>query len=182
MARSRTVLIAVALLSTSLLAAPAGAVVSGAIAHPTGADDVIVRIVHSENGWGGVYSDAFNVTVYGDGRVVIVPPTAASTPPLPEATVLRVTEAGIQRLLRAARAAGLLRTTDYGQAGVTDQGTSRIEVAATGTTHTDDVYALLLPEADRGLTGAQRLHRRRLRTFVHRAADADFYGDTLVTI
>lgn len=119
--------------------------------------------------------------MYGDGRIVIVPPSTSTAPPLPEAIVVRVSEDGIQRLLRGARTAGLLRTTDYGEAGVTDQGTSVIDVDAAGRTRTVDVYALLLPEGDRGLSRAQRLHRRALRGFLHDAADPDFYEGTVIT-
>jgi hypothetical protein len=153
-----------------------------AIPHPTGPDDVVIHIEHSPNGWGGEYPEGSGVTVYGDGRVVIVPPSGAGgdDPPLPEATVLRVTEDDIQKLLRAAKRAGLLRDADYGEAGVTDQGTSVFEVT-TGATHTASVYALLLEEGDRGLTRKQRAHREALRAFAHDAVDPDFYEGTLDT-
>ena len=170
----------VVLLGTLVGVAGGTALAARQIPHATGADDVILRIEHEKNGWGGEYRDAYDVTAYGDGRIVIVPPSTAAAPPLPGATGLYVSEAGVQRLLRAARAAGLLRATDYGDAGVTDQGTSHIEATTAGRTQRTDVYALLLREGDRGLTRAQRVHRSRLRAFVHDAADPAFYDDTVI--
>lgn len=154
-----------------------------AIPHPTGPDDVVLHIEHSPNGWGGEYADGSGVTVYGDGRIVIVPPSGAGThdPPLPEATVLRVTEDGIQKVLRAAKRAGLLRGADYGEAGVTDQGTSVFEITTAGEPSTTSVYALLLEEGDRGLTRKQRANRVALRELARGAADPDFYEGTRFT-
>lgn len=150
------------------------------IPHPSAPDAVVLHVEHSPNGWGGEYPEGAGVTVYGDGRIVIVPPSGAdsSAPPLPEATVLHVTEEGIQKVLRAAKRAGLLRGADYGEAGVTDQGTSVFEVT-TSDTSTISVYALLLEEGDRGLTRKQRANREALREFAHDAADADFYESSL---
>jgi hypothetical protein len=153
------------------------------IPHPTGPGDVVIHIEHSPNGWGAEYAEGSTVTVYGDGRIVIVPPSGPGSdgPPLPEATVLRVTEDGIQKVLRAARRAGLLQSTDFGEPGVTDQGTSVIDVTTTGEPRTTSVYALLLEEGDRGLTRTQRANRAALRDFAGRAADPDFYERTLST-
>jgi len=153
------------------------------IPHRSGPDDVVLHIEHSPNGWGGEYPEGSGVTVYGDGRIVIVPPSGAGggTPPVPEATVLHVTEDGIQKILRAARRAGLLRHVDYGEANVTDQGTSQFVVTTAGAPDTTTVYALLLEEGDRGLTRSQRTHREALRELAHDASDPDFYEGTLVT-
>jgi hypothetical protein len=84
----------------------------------------------------------------------------------------------VQRALRAARKAGLLRTKvrDYGDAGVSDQGTTTVEVHAGGVDHTISVYALLLEDGDRGLTARQQRARRALRAFVDKVTRASFYG------
>ncbi len=150
------------------------------IPHPTGPDDVVLRIESDRNGWGGEYEDGHDVTVYGDGRVVIVPPSDADGPDVPEATVLQVGEDGVQKILRGARRAGLLKATNYGEAGVTDQGSVTFEVTTAGEPRTTSVYALLLPEGDRGLPHKQQVLRQRLRTFVHHAADPEFYGTVIV--
>lgn len=154
-----------------------------AIPHPTAPDAVVIHIEHSPNGWGGEYPEGAGVTIYGDGRIVIVPPSGAGRngPPLPEATVLHVTEDGIQRALRAAKRAGLLRDTDYGEAGVTDQGTSVFEITTQGEPRITSVYALLLEEGDRGLTHKQRANREALRQLSHDVTDADFYERTSST-
>jgi hypothetical protein len=145
------------------------------IPHPTGPDDVVIRIDSDRNGWGGEYDDGHDVTVYGDGRVVIVPPSDRDGPDVPEATVLHVGEDGVQKILRAARRAGLLKATDYGEAGVTDQGSVAFEVTTSGEPRITSVYALLLPQGDDGLPPKQQVLRQRLRTFVHRASNPEFY-------
>lgn len=151
------------------------------IPHPTGPDDVVIRIETDRNGWGGEYEDGHDVTVYGDGRVVIVPPSDADGPEVPEATVLQVGEGGVQKILRAARRAGLLKATDYGEAGVTDQGSVTLEVTTSGEPRVTSVYALLLPQGDDGLPHKQQVLRQRLRTFVHRASNPAFYGTVATT-
>jgi hypothetical protein len=151
----------------AVLAPVAGA--SRPIPHPRGASDVVLRIHHDRNGWGAEYPDGVDVTVYGNGTVVIRRPGASDDAP-PEPERVHVDEAGLQRLLREARKAGLLRDTDYGEAMVTDQGTSTITIDAGGDRRTVRVYALLLPDGDRGLTRDQREARGALRRFVHFAA------------
>jgi hypothetical protein len=164
------VLVGGALASTTIPAAAA----APAIPHPTGASSVVVSIVHEPNGWGADYDDGFDVLVFGDGRVVISPPASGDVlaPTLRE---FRVSERGLQRLLRAARRAGLLTKTNFGDAGVTDQGTSEIRVVAAGKARTFLVYALLLEDGDRGLPSRQRDARQALRRFVHNAARRSFY-------
>ena len=139
------------------------------ITHPTGADVVVFHTESSRNMWGGVYRDATDVTVSGDGRVVYG-----------DGSEVLVTERGLQRLLRGARAAGLLDDTDFGQAGVTDQGTTVVDVNASGDIHTADIYALELREGDRGLPRAQASARRHLRRFLHSVGDPSYWGGTLI--
>jgi len=151
-----------------------GASTAGAAApipYPTDPDAVILRVESSPNGWGGEYPDGSNVTLYADR--VSIDPVEADAP-----DVFEIDEATVQRALRAARKAGLLRTKvrDYGEAGVTDQGTTVVEVHAGGVDRTFSVYALLLEEGDRGLTAQQQRARRALRAFIDKVTHAAFYG------
>ena len=164
----RATVVIVALATVLALAAPAHA---APIDHPTDADAVILRVESTPNGFGAEYPDSSTTTLYAD-RVAIDP---AGTD---EASVFEVDEAAVQRALRAVRRVGLLRTKerDYGEAGVTDQGTTAVEVHAGGVDRTTEVYALLLEEGDRGLTARQQRARRELRAFVDKVTQASFYG------
>jgi len=132
---------------------------SGTIAHPTGANDVVLHTETSDNYWGGTYPDAVTFTLYGDGRLVVGATDALTVYPL--------TEAQVQQVLHDAQHVGLLGGTDYGDPLVTDQGTTTVEVHAGGVDRTYDLYALELVEGDRGLPPAQREARRALRAFLH---------------
>jgi hypothetical protein len=94
--------------------------------------------------------------MFGDGRVVF-----------DNGTERQWSERRVQRFLRDAREVGLLGDTDYGDATVTDQGTTTVEVHAAGVDRTHHIYALELPEGDRGLLREQRQARRELRRFLH---------------
>jgi hypothetical protein len=126
------------------------------IEHPTGSDDVVFHTDTERNGWGGEYPNAVRYTVYGDGRVVF-----------DDGTERQWSERRLQRFLRDARDVGLLGDTDYGEATVTDQGTTTITVHAGGVDRTRHIYALELSEGDRGLPREQREARRELRRFLH---------------
>jgi hypothetical protein len=175
--RSMLAAAVLAVLVGAAVAVPAGAEHPGRIAHPirhpiphpTGADVVIFHTETSRNSWGGEYPDAVDVTVFGDGRIGFG-----------DGEELRVTERGLQRLLRGARDAGLLDDTDFGDAGVTDQGTTTVAVTTDAGARTVEVYALELPEGDRGLPKAQRAARRELRRLLH-SLDASFWVGTLLT-
>ena len=113
--------------------------------------------------------------MYGDGRVVIQRPVGVPGDLAPEPLVLQAGQAGVERALHAAMHAGLYADTDYGQAGVTDQGTSAIDVATDAVQQHTAVYALLLVDGDHGLTPAQQRARHHLRRFLHRVADPTFF-------
>jgi len=149
---------------------PAGGATPTRIAHPTEAGVVIFHTESSPNIWGGVYRDATDVTVFGDGRAVYG-----------DGSQVRVSERGLQRLLRGARAAGLLNDTDFGQVGATDQGTTAVDVNAGGDKHSTDIYALELPEGDRGLPQAQKAARRHVRRFLRSVGDPSYWNGTLIT-
>ena len=135
-----------------------------AIVHPVGAADVVLRVRSDPNGWGGLYPDGGGVTLYGDGRIVYVP--AGRDTDESGGTVVRVTEARVQEILRRARDAGLLAKTSYGEMLVTDQGSTRIEVKANHKTVVADVYALFFDEPKYGLTTKQAKMRKLLVAFV----------------
>lgn len=126
------------------------------IEHPTGASDVVFTTRTERNGWGGEYPDAVDVTIYGDGRVVTSDGTGTCW-----------SERRLQRLLREARRIGLLGDAEYGEAMVTDQGTTTVEIHAGGIDRALAIYALELPDGDRGLPNEQREARRDLRALLH---------------
>lgn len=94
-------------------APPTGTPVPGAINHPTGAKDIVLRM---ETG-GGMIVEANAVatptfTLYGDGTIVFRDPTAAPPEPVGGVrrelpfSIVRVGEEGIQALLQEALGAG----------------------------------------------------------------------------
>ena len=165
-------------------AAPA-AVTRPPIPHPTQPNAVIFRITSTLNFFGGAYDNGEAITIAastttgtiaGGGLVTIVPGYAEprtrpqGTDGRPLGThVVHVDEAVLQKVLRRARRVGLLGSSppDTGAPLVTDQGTTTTEVHAGGVDRTIDVYALLLPEGDRGLHAKERRVRRWLRAFIH---------------
>ncbi len=147
------------------------------IDHPTGADEIVVQVA---TGGGFVpftsrLAEVPELTIYGDGRIVMVGPTTLEFPgaALPNLQEGRLTEDEVQELLRAAERAGLLdpEPPDYGEPLVTDLPTTVVTVGAGGDEHRVAVYALDYPD-DTGLSREQRDARRRLRDFV-RGIDAD---------
>src|SRR5207244_9333185 len=82
---------------------------SGAIAHPAG-DALILRIA-TEGGFlppGATFSQVPGLSVYGDGRIIEPGAVAAvfPGPVLPPLLVRRLSEAGIQAILREVTATG----------------------------------------------------------------------------
>jgi hypothetical protein len=139
----------------------------------------VLRIETGPNFFGGYYRDGATVTVRADGEVVIArPATVVGAENAPEPIVLHVNERGLQRVLRTAEKAGLLAASppDVGEPGVTDQGTTSIQVTAGTVDRTVSVYALLLKAGDASVTPAQRDARRALRRLIHRVADPAFYS------
>lgn len=124
------------------------------------------------------------VSVFGDGQVVVVGPTTLEFPgpALPNLQEFRVTDDGLARILRAARDAGLLADgpPDYGDPGVTDQATTTVTVRATGTTRQVEVYALGFKGRVSGVTPEQSENRDRLERFVELSGDAGALGDEVV--
>jgi len=148
------------------------------IDHPTGPHDVVLRTETSRNFWGGGYTNAAAFTLYGDGRLVDG-----------DGSARQLTEVEVQRLLNDAHRVGLLGGVEFGNALVTDQGTTTVEIhagverprrstpeetplaastsGAGGVNRTLDIYALELVDGDHGLLRDQRHARRALRAFLH---------------
>src|SRR5215207_1230810 len=143
----------------------------------------VVRVVTK----GGLAAEAAQrgevpqVSVFGDGRVIIVGPTTLEFPgpALPNLQEFRVTDDGLRKIIDEGRDAGLLDDPppDYGDPGITDQPTTTVTVRVDGRSRTVDVYALSFSD---GVTAAQRENRRRLTKFIELAGDAGVLGEGVV--
>jgi hypothetical protein len=133
--------------STSMPGSSSTTFPAGAISHPTGADEVVLRV---STGGGFVpieynYTMVPEFTLYGDGRIIVKGPTTMQFPgaALPNLQTTVVSEEAIQAILAAAKEAGLFQNgVDYGSPGVADVGTTTFTVNADGTTYTSQIYAL----------------------------------------
>lgn len=119
----------------------------GRIDHPTGANDLVLRM----NVGGGLMPIESSLrglpalSLYGDGTLILPGPQIEiyPAPALPSLVATEVSEDGIQAILRAARDAGLLgpdRHLDYPL--IADAPTTTFTVVAAGATHTVSAYAL----------------------------------------
>src|SRR5215216_2417739 len=143
----------------------------------------VVRVVTE----GGLAAEAAQrgevpqVSVFGDGRVIIVGPTTLEFPgpALPNLQEFRVTGDGLGKIIDEGRDAGLLEDPppDYGDPGITDQPTTTVTVRVAGRSRTVDVYALNFSD---GVSAAQRENRRRLTNFIELAGDAGALGDEVL--
>jgi hypothetical protein len=131
------------------------------IDHPTGMNDLVLQISNS----GGLLPPDARLTelpvlsLYGDGRLITQGPRVAiyPGPAVPNLQVARLSETGIQRVLRAAADAGLLGPSrHYDHPGIADAPTTIFTVVAAGGRHQVSAYALWegndpgrLPETDR---------------------------------
>ncbi len=177
-----TLVALVALLVTTLLSGCQGIGMTPSptptpILHPTGSDELVLRIETS----GGLVAPFRSVTelpefsLYGDGTVITLGPQILIYPPpaLPNVLQSRISEEGIQLLLREAEAAGLLAgDADYPLEGVVDAPTTFFTVDAGGRRTRVSVYALGLEDpSDPRLTAEQREARSRLAEFARKARD-----------
>jgi hypothetical protein len=145
-----------------------------AIAHPTGADEVVLRVTSG----GGFVPVEFNLralpsfTLYGDGTI-IVPGAITMIFPGPAIYPLvrsKLSERQVQALLLRARQAGLLAAgrVDYGDMGaigVADAPTTTLLVNAAGRHVKREAYALGIAGGGQ-LAAAQIAARKALARFV----------------
>jgi hypothetical protein len=122
----------------------------GAIEHPQGSDEVVLRMSLG----GGFVPVEWTLTsfptftLYGDGTVITAGPQIAIYPPpaLPAIVTRTVTEEGIQAIVRAAFDAGLgsrdIDATETGRTLIADAATTTFTLTAGGRTTTASVYAL----------------------------------------
>jgi hypothetical protein len=153
---------------------------AGAIAHPTGASDVVIRIA---TGGGFVpleynYTMIPELTIYGDGRVIMTGPTTLEYPgkALPNLQTTVVSEEVLQAMLAAAKEAKLFQNgVDYGTPGVTDVGTTTITINADNTTYTAQIYALGFEEGG-NLTMEQQTARAAISALNGKLNDPSAFG------
>jgi hypothetical protein len=120
---------------------------SGGIEHPMGPNDLVLKV---ETGGGFVapaahFKEFPSFALYGDGRQVSQGPQIEiyPGPALPNLQVTRITEDGVQAILEAAKAAGLLgpdRRYDFQT--ISDAPTTTFTTVAAGSRHVISVYAL----------------------------------------
>ncbi len=143
----------------------------GSIAHPTGANEVVLQVTVG----GGFVPVEYNLTLvpqfslYGDGTVIVAGPVPAiyPGPALPNLQTTVVSEEATQAILSAAKEAGLFDpTVDYGQPGITDVATTTIVINADGTTYRSDIYALGMESGAGGLTLEQQQARAAVNDLV----------------
>ena len=143
-------------------------------AHPTGADDVVVRIAY-EGGFIPVEMAFLNLPtllVSGDGHVYVQGPVPEIYPGplLPNIQISPVTEAGVQDLLGLADEHGLLADVEYTDpTNIADAPNTVVEIAANGETFRHSAYAL-------GLDEETDPARRALADFVAAATGDWMYG------
>jgi hypothetical protein len=153
---------------------------AGAIVHPTGAADVVIRIA---TGGGFVpleynYTMIPELTIYGDGRVIMTGPTTLEYPgkALPNLQTTVVSEEVLQAMLTAAKEAKLFQNgVDYGAPGVTDVGTTTITINAENTTYTAQIYALGFEEGG-NLTMEQQAARAAISALNGKLNDPSAFG------
>lgn len=126
----------------------ANTTVLASIDHPTGANDVVVRLgyVGGFVAPGTTFVNVPSLLIAGDGHVYAPGVTTAIFPGplLPAITVRTITEAGIQRVLAVAEAAHLLATPpDYAAVlNIADAPDTQLILSANGETFVHQAYAL----------------------------------------
>lgn len=124
-----------------------GAGSGGEIPHPTGADELVLRVEYS----GGFIPYEYSLkrvpswSLYGDGRLIVEGPVIEiyPGPALPNLQVTRLSEDGVQAILAAAKDGGLMdgdATYDY--PCVTDAASTVFTTNAGGSTSVVSAYAL----------------------------------------
>jgi hypothetical protein len=124
-----------------------GATGAAGIAHPTRADQLILRMAYE----GGFVPYEYTLgstpfwSLFGDGTLIVPGPQIEiyPGPALPSLTATPVSENGIQAILEAARDAGLMDgDANYGNQCIADAATTVFTTSADGTTTVVSAYAL----------------------------------------
>jgi hypothetical protein len=124
-----------------------GATGPAGIAHPTGADQLILRMAYE----GGFVPYEYTLgstpfwSLFGDGTLIVPGPQIEiyPGPALPNLTATSVSEDGIQAILEAARDAGLMDgDANYGNQCIADAATTVFTTSADGMTSIVSAYAL----------------------------------------
>lgn len=124
-----------------------GATGAMGIEHPTGADQLILRVAYE----GGFVPYEYTLestpfwSLFGDGTLIVPGPQIEiyPGPALPNLTATPVSEEGIQAILEAARDAGLMDgDANYGDQCIADAATTVFTTNAGGTTTVVSAYAL----------------------------------------
>jgi len=154
-----------------------GAGDGGAIEHPTGADELVLRVESS----GGFVPVEYNLTrlpswsLYGDGRIVTEGPQIEiyPQPALPNLLVRRVTEDGVQAILQAARDAGLMDgDVTFPNPCVADAPDTIFTMAAEGSTSVVSAAALGL-DGEGACEGVDTEARAKLAAFQNDLGDLE---------
>jgi hypothetical protein len=174
--RLLTALVLAALAAVSCAGLRSGPRAEG-IAHPTGPNDLILR-VHVGGGFVPVDYTLREIpffSIYGDGRLITLGPQIEiyPGPALPNLLVTQISEEGIQAILEAARDAGLLGPDRrYDHPGIADAHTTTFTVVAEGRRHVISAYALGFDEQPSGLISQEDLEaRQRLNDFQMKLGD-----------
>lgn len=139
---------------------------TGTIAHPRRANELVVSVTSPADGlsfvsapWSAVGRPA-RYLLHGDGHVLVPASAEAGRDGrIPVLATYRLSEEGIQTVLRQAEAAGLLVShLDYGEPEILDVGATFVTVHAGGREYHHSAYALGLddsvqPERRRALLG-----------------------------
>ena len=120
---------------------------SGAIFHPTGADELVLRVEYQ----GGFVPYEFTLSglplysLFGDGTMITQGPQIEiyPQPALPSLNRTSITEDGVNAILQAARDAGLMDgDANYGDRCIADAATTVFTTNANGSTSVVSAYAL----------------------------------------
>ena len=152
------------------------------IQHPTGADEIVLRIGY-EGGFVPVeyvFLDLPTLLVTGDGRVIVQGPQIAIYPGplLPNLQERTISEDGIQALLRLARDHDLVRDVTYEDDPlIADAPYTVVTISADGATYEHEAYALGIGgDAETDEARAQLASFVAAATDIVNAAGADTLG------
>ena len=126
---------------------PTGATGTTGIAHPTGADEVVLRVAY-EGGfvpYEYTLSSVPSWSLFGDGTLIVQGPQIEiyPGPALPNLVAIPISEEGVQAILGAARDAGLMDgDATYGNDCIADAATTVFTTNADGETSVVSAYAL----------------------------------------